>query len=229
MDENFRSFSLPIDHLVAEVSAYPIATESSFRLGLIQLNGRFDDARSRQLWREAENSLLKSNPSISVDELVGIRDRIWFSNSKFQDNTPIPLSSYVHGLAERSLHLHQESLPSDAQSNNHKMTAPRFRQAWRWMKFALPSDLISGALSKNGLNGSVPKLISPKLETKLRDQGFAESHFHIGAGVEFPILWIAVQYFLASSTAKADSFSSPGACFNAVSYTHLTLPTKRIV
>ena len=213
MNENFRTFSLPIDHLVAEIAAYPIATEASFQLGIVELSHEMD-GDTRGLWRRAECELLRSAPSISVDELIGIRDRVWFSNSNSASESPVRLSKYVRNIADG----HRDSHGAFSQSGvvelaNH-LASTRSRQAWRWQKFALPPDLLIGALSTPTSSPNCVEFLSPKLATKLRDSGFAETHMHIGAGIEFPLLWIAVQNYLGSYRAKSDSFASPGAYFD---------------
>src|SRR5262249_13874448 len=89
-----RLARIPLDHVVAELAAYPLASEGALRAGVVELDGTMADGAGR-LWRSAENSLLGSFPSFSLDELVGLRDRIWFEEG---DNA-VPLDCYLRRLA----------------------------------------------------------------------------------------------------------------------------------
>jgi hypothetical protein len=56
----------------------------------------------------------------------------------------------------------------------------------------------------------VVEFLSPALDRILRDQGFAETHCHVGAAVEFPVLWVGAMRALASLELDPTRFVSPG-------------------
>lgn len=91
-----RRTSVPIDHLIAEVAAFPLASEAALKLQYqarldhtnpqcIELHPRLQ-ALTAPLWRAAENHLVVSYPGFSLEELITMRDRIWF-NSHLQFRT----------------------------------------------------------------------------------------------------------------------------------------------
>ena len=99
-----RLAGIPIDHVRAEVAAFPVASEAAFRLGrtLTGLDPTMGEP-TRELWRRAEETLLGVFPSFSVDEAVAIRDRIWFKNSTSSVN---PLHVYLRRVARIVLDVH---------------------------------------------------------------------------------------------------------------------------
>src|SRR5262245_21668616 len=111
-----RLVRIPIDHLVAEVAAFPLASEPAFQLGLpgldpddspgtAGLRGSDLGQRTAQLWRQAEQRLLGGFPAFSVDEVVAIRDAVWFHRSPSVSSASEvhPLHIYLRGLARRFL------------------------------------------------------------------------------------------------------------------------------
>jgi hypothetical protein len=87
------------------------------------------------------------------------------------------------------------------------------REAWRWVSFAIPPDLLLSAMqSERGIPQQVDTL-SPPLRAMLKAGCFAETHLHVGAGLNFRLLWCSVLQALQSQIGPAD-FESPGACLN---------------
>lgn len=56
-------------------------------------------------------------------------------------------------------------------------------------------------------------MLSPTLRDMLRDRGFAETHLHVGAALDFGQLWASVQFTLAGAACGPRQFASPGAAF----------------
>lgn len=73
-----RYAAIPIDHAVAEMAAFPIASEAALRLAITELNP-IPSGPTATLWREAERKALGGFPAFSVDEAVALRDLLWFS------------------------------------------------------------------------------------------------------------------------------------------------------
>ena len=222
----------PFEHLSAEIAAFPIASESSFRLAVTHLSphlsptfGAAQQAGTGALWRDAEQSLLGQAPAVSVDEITALRDLVWFGlNSDSSGDSPgdVPLASLVQRTARR--HLRDRGATAapclvgsgDAEeAADAHATKPRARESFQWLSFALPPDLLLAALGEPGANGPLRiEDVSPQVEELLNRLGFAEPHQHLGAGIEFPVLWISAQLGVLSGLISQDSFASPGAAFD---------------
>jgi len=194
-----RQSSLPLEHLIAELSAFPIASESAFRLGGCVLN-----ANQNALWLAAEKHLLSHFPGFGVDEIVALRDQLWFS----QDN-PVNLDAYLTTLSQRCAN-------PDQQKDLYGL-APSWvtiRRIQRWMTFALPRDLTSAGCGGNNWSAKTHRL-SPLVYRNLQDHGYAETHLHIGAAITFPLLWVTLLQTIASDDTAEVAFSSPNADFDS--------------
>ena len=218
-----RLAALPIDHLVAEMAAFPLASDAALRLRVVALDPALEPSGpTRDLWREAERQFLGSFPAFSVDEAVAIRDRLWFAGPAAR---AAPLHRYLRGLASLFLEAHgsvaRPRPPSEARqhaSGAPKLAAPdpeprdgRARWAWRWLSLALPPDLLLAGLAENGGPHAAIDLLSATLRTQLRDCWYAETHLHLGAAMDFPLLWLGALYAVASPETRANAFASPGA------------------
>ncbi len=225
-----RHAAIPIDHVTAEMAAFPIASESALRLAIIEL--ALDPARAEQtatLWREAEREILGGFPAFSVDEAVALRDQVWFVGPP-QNRLPnsVLLHRYVRQLAksyleirgmhavptlpeERAGHASSEALrlPGPALHGSPEARARRF---WRWVSFALPPDLLLAAAAAD--SPAAPErieLVSPALRQVLQDRGYADTHQHVGAGMDFSLFWISALRAIADPNSRHAAFESPGA------------------
>ncbi len=99
-----RLSQIPIDHVVAEVAAFPLASEAALRCRTTELE-RGDQGSAGRLWRETERHVLGHFPSFSVDEMVAVRDRVWFGERR-RTNQPLPLVRYLRTVAR--LYLRRE-------------------------------------------------------------------------------------------------------------------------
>ena len=105
-----RLAPLPLHHVVAEVAAFPLASEEALGLAVTELRPDLK-AQTGKLWRAAEMALVHCFPSFSVDELVGFRDHVWFSR---HCGVSVSLVSYLGDLPGIiqliRVHRHQEDL-----------------------------------------------------------------------------------------------------------------------
>lgn len=216
-----RLAALPIDHLVAEMAAFPLASEAALQLRIVALDPALSGPTG-DLWREAERRVLGSFPAFSVDEAIAIRDRIWFTDRSFG---AVPLHSYLRRLAGHFLEVHGPVAllrppgdPGQRRSKVPGLAAPdpepreaRARWTWRWLSLALPPDLLLAGLAGNGRAPATVDLLSPTLRLLLKDRGYAETHLHLGAAIDFGLLWLGALFAVASPETKADAFASPGA------------------
>jgi len=226
-----RLASIPVDHLVAETAAFPLASEAAFQFSPVALDPFIAHSvpssdRSKpggtaeitaNLWRAAERALVTRSPSVSLDEVVAIRDRLWFRRGLVEQGQPVPLATYLRSIATNHLRargakavpcLQLDSPSDDLEADS--VGKPRSREAWRWLTFALPPDLLLAAAGKNLMPSEVETL-SPQMDQTLRHYGYAESHLHLGAGLDFRLLWIATMCGIAEHSTTEGAFRSPGA------------------
>lgn len=217
-----RLAKVPSDHVVAELASFALASESAFNDPLVQLNPDLGGATGR-LWRRAETEILGAIPGFSVDEAVALRDLIWFDDTAADAGEPTrqPLHAYLRRLARTYLARRGSfAVPRPSPFDPVSADAPlprstaRGRVAWRWLTFALPSDLLLAALGSPDSMPTRVGLVSPRLASHLRDRGFAETHLHGAAGLDFSTLWIGLMLEIAEQKARQeDAFESPGAVF----------------
>jgi hypothetical protein len=213
-----RLAPLPIDHVLAEMAVLPLASEAALRLGVTEFDPFLPNDKTASLWREAEHQILGCFPAFSVDEAVSIRDFFWFG---LPGNEKIPLHTYLRWLAQQFLEVHGHTatptLPQQrgniAGQSESDSKAAQARLAWRWLSFALPPDLLLAALAGNGNHPQEIDLLTQVLERHLHDNGYAEIHQHIGAALEFPLLWACAVKTIRESGFKDTAFESPGAEF----------------
>ncbi len=198
---------VPEPYLRAEISAFPVASEEAFRLSVLELDPRLPEGkknRSRELWRACEN-LYAPHTGWSLDRLVAARDLGWFGQNFL--HTPVPMHIYIHKLAHSHLmaragvtEIKQDSDISSLDAHDH----------YRWLTFTLPEDMLLAALGVE----PVPRRIdsdTPLLIRRLLDLGVADIHQHVGASMDFPLLWASTLTALASTEIKHDALASPGA------------------
>src|SRR5262244_2272634 len=95
-----RLAGIPLDHVVAEIAAFPLGSEAALALGATMLDPELRHQATVGLWRQAESALLGAFPAFSLDEIVSLRDRMWFEGGAAG---PLPLVRYLRRLAARFL------------------------------------------------------------------------------------------------------------------------------
>ena len=204
-----RTSHTPVPHLVAEVAAIPLVSEASFRYVVTGLDPELTPPTDG-FWRAAENDLLRGFPSTSLDEIVNLRDLLWFPNPSDPS-----LAAYLQALS--SWFLRDEgararpALPLGVLPR-HVLTEASARWMWRWISLSMPPDLLLAAVSNP--TASRVTAISPTVEQFLCDGGFAELHLHLGAATDFPDQWVLCLLALAHPNGPVDSFRSAGAAFD---------------
>ncbi|MBS0261721.1 MAG: hypothetical protein JSS02_07155, partial [Planctomycetes bacterium] len=208
-----RQVGIPIDFAIAEMAAFPLASEFALRTAVTEL--RPDMSRSTgDLWQAAERVLLVQLPGFSVDEAVALRDKMWFGDSR----TPSTLGAYLRRLAETFLEAQGTvAVPRYTLGGTDDLpTTARFAEArrrMRWLGFALPYDLLLAALHDGRHRPTSLELLTRTLERQLGDCGVAETHLHMGSGLDFPTLWVGAVNAISLPSVKPPRFASPGAQF----------------
>lgn len=211
-----RFSSIPRDHLLGELAAYPLATVAALRFPVESLDANLEGP-TRYLWRQAEKDILHSAPGFAVDEAVAIRDQLWFDDIAGSSQS---LDAYLGKLARSFLQVRgSAAVPLQCLTSHARATAAHAaeassRVAWRWISFALPPDLLLAALDNRRFVPTRVELTSHRLRTHLRDQGYAEIHLHAAAGIDFSQLWCGLVLQIGDPETKVNSFQSPGADLN---------------
>jgi hypothetical protein len=233
-----RVTETPIHHVFAEMAAYPLASPASLANPLVALMPRICDEAGRQLedeptarlWRDAEQLLLRTGSAFSVEEIVALRDELWFDLRTDDDlpipvtgtalYTPIPLSRYARQLADRCINCRgpQPKPRSPFRSRPHNRqdvdaAEVAARRDWRWLTFALPADFLLAAHRDWDGRAARVDLLSPWLRRRMQDQGYAQSHVHMKGDFDFAILWARIADVIDSIQDPRDVGSSPGADF----------------
>ncbi|HEX8087404.1 MAG TPA: hypothetical protein VF762_01035, partial [Blastocatellia bacterium] len=187
-----RLATIAFEHIEAEMAVFPLVSETSFRLGIISLNPivSHDDV----LWRAAEREIIGALPSLPLDEALLIRDKVWFNASNdLPDHfdQPISLVSYLRRLAEKYLDAQGRPVEAvTAEAGARERAGAEGRLRWSWMCQAFPPDLLRVARRVIDPDAN-PLPLSHAIGTMLRDAGFAETHLHLGAALDFSLAWAA--------------------------------------
>lgn len=213
-----RKSFLPIDHIVAELAAIPLASRKALELSLLELCPNLSGTTS-DLWRYTEANLLRALPAIAVDELVHYRDRVWFSHRPREAErraavySRVRLVKYLEAIAMDTLEVRGRSAtPSELPYGDQVIPgtgALHGRLAWRWLNFALPPDLL---LAAHPEEPESVETITPNMARWLLEKGYSEAHAHLGASMDFTLFWALVMVNIGY--VRHDAFKSPGAQLN---------------
>lgn len=202
---------VPEPYLRAEIAAFPLASEEAFRHAALELDprlpkppGKHGDDATRQLWRACEDRFAQ-HTGWSLDRLVAARDLGWFGDR--DRRVPIAMHDYLGNLARS--HLMPRAGVTEIEEST-ELSALDAHDHYRWLTLALPEDLLLAALGVEPAPLHVD-IDPPLLVRRLLDLGVAEIHQHIGAGMDFPLLWVSALAALADPDVKEDALASPGA------------------
>ncbi|HKU75030.1 MAG TPA: hypothetical protein VJR02_14050 [Pyrinomonadaceae bacterium] len=213
---SLRLARIPFEHIEAELAAFPLSSEASFGFASTSLNPRAS-SDGEALWRAAERAILRT-PSIPLDEVISVRDMVWFDSSTLNQartleeriKEEVPLWQYLKRLSAR--YLDQNGDPKAEGLGPPSSVGPEIgRLRWSWLCQALPPDLIRTARGIEQPDQD-PFVLDNDVKSKL-DQGFAETHLHLGAALDFSLAWAALMRALANKKSNHSDFESPGACF----------------
>ncbi|HEY7427222.1 MAG TPA: hypothetical protein VH682_23510 [Gemmataceae bacterium] len=221
MFSSLRQTLLPLDHVYAELLAYPLASEEAFHAGLVRLDPPRAGGPLDLFWQAFERNAFHGLPGTSIDEMACLRDRVWYGAPGVGGcSLHAYLRRHAEGLLRSAGHVaeprpvadggQRETYHPDEADGEEGMVAARRR--WRWLTFALPPDLLLAALPAEPPPTRVDTL-SPLLRTLLADHGYAETHVHVNAAIDFSHLWASLQYSLAQVEGQPDRFASSGAAF----------------
>ncbi len=218
---NHRFAPIPIEHLAAELCAAPIGSAIAFQTACTELypDPRRASGAGAHLWQTLEPRFSSSFPSISIDHLLALRDDIWFGPPNRART--VSMLSFLKRIAQEQL-LCQGSVAFprvprwflDARSLGSVERDDVARRNFRWLSFALPSDLLMAAADSTAYGPARIGLMSPLLERRLADRPFVETHLHYNAAIPFDLLWVAMLRRLADTNFHPSQLISPGAELN---------------
>jgi hypothetical protein len=195
---------VPEAFLRAEIAAFPLASEKSFLQALVELDPKFpEESKTGDLWRECECQFAP-HTGWSLDRLVAARDRGWFGPSM---RGIVPMHVYLSALA-RSYLVPRAGVTEMNESTD--LTAVDVPHHYRWLTLALPEDLLLGGL---GVEPAPVRVDAdpPLLRRRLIDLGVTEIHQHVGAGMDFPLLWASALAAVATPDVEEHALAMPGA------------------
>lgn len=203
---------VPESYLRAEIAAFPLTNEVAFRNQLIFLDptlgtDKNNNNGTRKLWRACED-LLAPHTGWSLDRLVSARDYGWFGQkSDGQKLLPISMRQYMQTLARSHLAL-RAGVTGIEQST--QISALDAMNQYHWLTLTMPEDILMAALGVDPAPTHVD-IDPPLLVRHLLDLGVAEIHQHIGAGMNFSLLWASALAALVNPDVDEDTLASPGA------------------
>ena len=206
-----RDTPTSLDHLTAEVAVYPFASEGSLATAITQLDPNLGNT-TWPFWQHAERELLLRFPGVTIDEMRLYRDAEWFANPNAISCADLLVSTAKKYLEPRGL----IAVPSRREERTGGNIIDSFsaRTRWRWISRSMPSDLLMTALWDAQNEPRVVALAQPQLAQRLADEGFAELHLHMGAGLDFPAFWATTMARMRDPLLSRTEFESSGAPFD---------------
>lgn len=200
---------IPEPYLRAEIAAFPLTSEESFRLSLLEINpslGETDTDKTRKLWRACEN-LFAPHTGWSLDRLIAARDLGWFGKRDGPLPESVPMHAYLRALART--HLVPRAGATEIEEST-ELSALDAVDHYRWLTIALPEDLLLAALNVEPPPTNVD-IDPPLLVRRLLDSGVAEIHQHIGSSMSFTLLWVSALAAIVRPTVTENELASAGA------------------
>ncbi|WP_205525697.1 hypothetical protein [Pyxidicoccus trucidator] len=208
----------PEAYVRAEVASFPLASREAFRSAMVQLNPLLDGAtggKTRALWAHCEEQLSQHAGGWSLDRLIIARDFFWFGflpgAQHAVEPRPVSMARYLRTLSR----IYLEAAPGRTRlKQGFETNSFDASTHYRWLTFALPEDLLLAATDAEppptGVGAEPPMLLR-----HLADRGVVEIHHHIGAGMDFPLLWAALQARLADPALAPSDLDSPALPFDS--------------
>ena len=199
---------IPEAYLRAEVAAFPLTSEEGFDSVLLALDPRLlPNSATSALWRACER-MFAQHTGWPLDRLVAARDLNWFQPESRR--SPISLARYLRALARTHLTCRAGVA---AIEQGTELSVLDVANHYRWLTFTIPEDLLFAALGADPAPVRVD-LDPPLLVRRLLDQGVAEIHQHMGAGMDFQLLWVSALAGLANPYVGKHELASPEAPFD---------------
>ncbi|MBZ4420235.1 hypothetical protein [Myxococcus sp. RHSTA-1-4] len=204
---------VPEAYLRAEIASFPLGRVEAFRSSMVELDPTLE-GKTRDLWSACEKELAQHAGGWSLDRLIMTRDFFWFGcgpNAPRNVATgPVSMTRYLRDLSRDFL----DAYPGiTVLSQRHDANAFDAYIHYRWLTFALPEDLLLAA-APTEVPPTQVNVEYPLLLQHLVDRGAPEVHHHVGAGMDFPLLWASLLAKLTDSTLSPRAANSPDLPFD---------------
>ncbi len=186
--------------LLAHAIAWPLASEDAYDCALTELR-RDDLSRSsptRTVSQGVEAYLRPRSRGDSLERIQRIRDVAWFG-ARGSAGPVQPLDKMLTRVACHFLRFSGTGFELHGGEGGPQEDGARREDAservvaWRWFSLLFPSDYVVAAAASHKaapLRSDRIVLLTPRLSALLRERGgAAETHMHLGAGMDFPTLW----------------------------------------
>ncbi|RKG71653.1 hypothetical protein D7V80_00915 [Corallococcus sp. CA054B] len=215
---NLAPRRIPEAYVRAEVASFPLTSLGSFRSALTELVPSLDSAAgapTQALWRDCEKSLSEHASGWSLDRIIAVRDAFWFpsrghASLRRAPREGVSMLHYLRHLAGT----HLERRPGvTVIFQGTGAEAVEALTHYRWLTFAMPEDLLLAALPVEPPPTRVD-IEPPLLVRSLLDRGVAEVHHHVGAGMDFTLLWASLLSAVGDPELDPRSLMGPGLPFD---------------
>ncbi len=204
-----------VELLRAQIRAWPIVSEAAFRhatAGLAPATPGLWSQGTTALWDELCDWMRPRAIGTSMTELCQIRDKYWTSADL---RSPQSITDYALRLAadcleDRGSVLTPRALwplPTGVNSGPPPLP-PDSLQPWRLLTWLMPEDLLVAAIGAQKSDDRAIGHVSPlplQVGRMLSEHPVAETHLHLGAAMDFGLLWtsltlpVMLQHLVASA------------------------------
>lgn len=210
MASQVRQSPLSYEWLWAEVATFPVCSEYSFAENCRVISLDLRKCKSTQrLWAAAERHLLENFGGLSIEELVSIRDATWYNHS---GNRASNITTAFRNFADDATNGFSSRFnkPRSGSSDPPRLSQPprEGRDRLWWALSCVPEDLLAATTAAGTLTTRSPSLVA-----RLEERGFAETHLHLGAALDFPRLWLGTLLKVSATSCSEGQFVGPAASF----------------
>ena len=221
MPSTTRETPIAADYVIARMATFPLNSLTGFRDAATEIGPIKTHRSTARLWKSALRRMTSGIPGTRIDEFDSLRDRLWFEHLDGDDKQQLsrdrrdqvrvqPLHRFLDHLVRRNLRVDgvvARPILGPARRELDMTGGLQSRLArthYLWLSQLIPPDLLVSVLP--GVQRIEP--LSPLLNRMLADQGFAETHLHLGAAVKFQWLWIAVLNAITEPDCPVHAFEA---------------------
>ena len=210
-----RRSELPFYKIYSEIACAPLCSQEAFEFCVDDLCQETTNKNEHSFREAIEDRLIRSYPSLAVDEFAALRDWIWLGNSSHREKQPRTMAAYLESLASSLLSDEGSVLAPSVRDHDTlcEIVGDNLQSSGReylsWLKRSMPIDLLANVYRA----GCHVDALSQSTKHLLK-QGYAETHLHLGASISFEQLWPCVLGSIADSDFRFNDFQSRNSAFD---------------